>query len=81
MVEAAFWGFVGGFSLLLGALAGLKFSASQRVIGLIMAFGAGVLISALAFEPNQKAFEHGGAVVGLLTVLGFASAFLLSTVG
>lgn len=61
MVEAAFWGFVGGFSLLLGALAGLSFSASQRVIGLIMAFGAGVLISALAFELTQEAFEQGGS--------------------
>lgn len=61
MVEAAFWGFVGGFSLLLGAAAGLTFPASQRVIGLIMAFGAGVLISALAFELTQEAFEQGGS--------------------
>jgi hypothetical protein len=25
-----------------------------------------------------EAFEHGGSVVGLVTVLGFSSAFLLS---
>ncbi len=61
MFEAAFWGFVGGFSLLLGAVAGLTLPASQRVIGLIMAFGAGVLISALAFELTEEAFEQGGA--------------------
>lgn len=60
MLEAAFWGFVGGFSLLLGAVAGLKFTMSQRVIGLIMAFGAGVLISAVAFELTDEAFTQGG---------------------
>lgn len=61
MVEAAFWGFVSGCSLLLGAVAGLKLSASQRVIGLIMACGAGVLISALAFEQTGEAFRQGGS--------------------
>ena len=61
MIEAAFWGFVGGFSMLLGAVAGLKMSASQRLIGLIMAFGAGVLISALAFELTEEAFRQGGS--------------------
>ncbi len=61
MVEAAFWGFVGGFSLVLGAVAGLTFPTSQRVIGLIMAFGGGVLISALAFELTEEAYLEGGA--------------------
>jgi ZIP family zinc transporter len=61
VIEAAFWGFVGGFSLLLGAVLGLKFPASQRVIGLVMAFGAGVLISALAFELTEEAFAQGGS--------------------
>ena len=60
MLEAAFWGFVGGFALLVGAVAGLRLGASQRVIGLIMAFGAGVLISALAFELTDEAFRRGG---------------------
>ncbi len=62
MLEAAFWGFVGGFALLVGAVAGLKLPISQRVIGLIMGFGAGVLISALAFELTGEAFERGGAL-------------------
>jgi zinc transporter, ZIP family len=61
MLEATFWGFVGGGALILGAAAGLWLHASQRVIGLIMAFGAGVLISALAFELTEQAFEVGGA--------------------
>jgi ZIP family zinc transporter len=61
VLEAAFWGFVGGFALLVGAAAGLKLATSQRLIGLIMAFGAGVLISALAFELTDEAFRRGGA--------------------
>ena len=60
MLEAAFWGFVGGVSLVLGAGAGLTLPVSRRTIGLIMGFGAGVLISALSFELTQEAFEVGG---------------------
>jgi ZIP family zinc transporter len=61
VLEAAFWGFVGGFALLVGAVIGLRSSTSQRTIGLVMAFGAGVLISALAFELTEESFERGGA--------------------
>ena len=49
MLEAAFWGFVGGAALLLGAVIGLVWTVPRRVIGLVMAFGAGVLVSAVAF--------------------------------
>ena len=60
MLEAGFWGFVGGAALLLGAVIGLKVHTGQRTIGLIMAFGAGVLISALAFELTEESFRRGG---------------------
>ena len=60
MLEAAFWGFVGGFALLLGAAAGLIWRIPRRVIGLVMAFGAGVLVSALAFELTAEAVRTGG---------------------
>ena len=61
MLEAGFWGFVGGVALLVGAVVGLKVRTGQRTIGLVMAFGAGVLISALAFELTEEAFKAGGA--------------------
>ena len=78
MLEAAFWGLVGGFALLIGAVVGLKVPATQRVIGLVMAFGAGVLISALAFELTEEAFRRGGidAVSG-----GMAAGALLFFAG
>ena len=60
VLEAALGGLIGGSSLLLGAVLGLRLSASRHAIGLIMGFGAGVLISALAFELTEEAFEKGG---------------------
>ncbi|HWT22623.1 MAG TPA: hypothetical protein VN213_03875 [Solirubrobacteraceae bacterium] len=60
MLAAAFWGFAGGAALLVGAIAGLALNVSQRTIGLVMAFGSGVLISALAFELTEEAFRVGG---------------------
>jgi ZIP family zinc transporter len=74
VLEAAFWGLVGGFALVIGALIGLTFPTPQRVIGLIMGFGAGVLISALAFDLTEEAFRRGrtdavafGLAAGALT--------------
>ena len=76
MLEAAFWGFVGGVALLVGAVIGLRLRASQRVIGLIMAFGAGVLISALTFELTDEAFRRGGSdAVALGLTVGALSFF------
>jgi len=61
MLEAGFWGLVGGLALVLGAVAGVVRDVPTRVIGAVMAFGAGVLISALAFELTSEAFHRGGA--------------------
>jgi ZIP family zinc transporter len=60
VLEAALWGFVGGLALLAGAIAGLVWDVPRRVIGLVMAFGAGVLISALSFELTAEAVRSGG---------------------
>lgn len=62
MAIAAWWGFVGGAALLIGALLGVYAKVSNRGIGLVMAFGAGVLISAVAFELTEEAFMTGGAL-------------------
>jgi zinc transporter, ZIP family len=73
VLEAGLWGFVGGLALILGAAAGLRFRASQKVIGLVMAFGSGVLISALAFELTAESFDRGG---GDTVALGLAAGGL-----
>lgn len=75
MLEAAFWGFVGGGALLLGAAIGLVSTPSKRTLGLIMGFGAGVLISALAFELTLEAFTTGGRDAVALGLAGGALTF------
>ena len=78
MLTATFWGLVGGAALLIGALLGLYARASYRVIGLVMAFGAGVLISAVAFELTEEAFRSAGAAP---VVVGLVSGSLVFFVG
>ena len=86
MWEAAFWGFVGGFALLVGAVAGIWLPASKRFVGLIMAFGVGVLFSAVAFELTSEAYDRSGAfavVLGLLagSLVFFAGDWLIDRHG
>jgi ZIP family zinc transporter len=59
MASAFGWGVLAGSSLVIGAIVALLFRLSLRVIGLIMGFGAGVLISAVAFDLVEEAVEKG----------------------
>lgn len=77
MLEAAFWGFVAGGALLLGGIAGIKLPVSNRFIGLVMGFGAGVLISALAFELTDEAYDRSGGTAVVLGLLGGAAVFFI----
>ncbi|MGH2958307.1 MAG: ZIP family metal transporter [Solirubrobacterales bacterium] len=55
MGAAFFWGFVGGAALLIGALIAYLWDMPAKVLGGIMAFGSGVLVSAVAFELVDEA--------------------------
>jgi ZIP family zinc transporter len=57
MLEAAFWGLLGASSLIVGALIAFYARISSRNVGLIMAFGAGVLMSAVAYELVAQALH------------------------
>jgi zinc transporter, ZIP family len=63
------WGLVASSSLLLGALVAIRFDVSRRAVGLTLAFGSGVLISAVAFDLVEEGSEisngSGGVGVGL----------------
>jgi ZIP family zinc transporter len=79
---AGSWGFVGGVSLLIEALIGLYAGASQWIIAIVMAIGAGVLVSSVAFELMDEAYKTGGldaASIGLL--LGAVAYFAADQVG
>ncbi|SNT18562.1 zinc transporter, ZIP family [Noviherbaspirillum humi] len=75
-LQAAFWGFVAGAALLIGAGFGYFFHVSQRAIAAIMAFGSGVLISALSFELMDEAYRTGGFDA---TAIGFLGGALVYT--
>ena len=77
MLTATFWGLVGGAALLVGALLGLYAHASNRVIGIVMAFGSGVLISAVAFELTEEAFRSGGTLPVVLGLVGGSLVFFV----
>ena len=74
--QAALWGLLGGSALLIGALAGYFVRLPQRLVAGIMAFGSGVLISALAFELMDEAYGRGGFIA---TALGFLSGAAVFT--
>ena len=69
MAAAFGWGILAASSLVIGAVVALRFRIGLRVIGLILAFGAGVLISAVAFDLVEEAVSksggHGAAIAGL----------------
>ncbi|MGH8912950.1 MAG: ZIP family metal transporter [Acidimicrobiia bacterium] len=71
MFEALAWGLLAAASLLLGALLAARRPPHKRTLGLIMAFGSGVLVSAVSFELIEEAADMGGntasILVGLLT--------------
>jgi ZIP family zinc transporter len=73
--QAGFWGFVAGAALLVGAAAGFFLNVPERVIAAIMAFGSGVLISALSFELMDEAYRQGGFDATAYGFLGGAAVY------
>lgn len=59
-LQAGFWGLVAGSALVLGALVGYFARVPRDIIAAIMAFGSGVLISALSFDLMNEAYRRGG---------------------
>jgi zinc transporter, ZIP family len=78
MLDAGLWGLFAGSSLLLGAVAGLFLRLPQHLIASITGFGAGVLISAVAFELTEEAYAVGGADA---VALGLAAGALVFFAG
>ena len=74
-LQAGFWGLVAGSALLIGAVIGFYFRLPQRLIAAIMAFGSGVLISALSFELMDEAFKLGGFDSTAIGFVGGAAVF------
>lgn len=73
-LQALMWGTIAGSALLLGAAAAWWLNIPRKVVSSVMAFGAGVLISALTFELVQEAEEAGGLWP---TVAGFLAGAVI----
>jgi ZIP family zinc transporter len=72
---AGFWGLVAGSALLLGAAAGYFAHVPRRLIAAVMAFGGGVLISALSFDLMDEAYKRGGFDSTAVGFLGGAAVY------
>lgn len=77
-LQAGWWGLAAGAALLLGAAAGYWFAVPQRLIAAVMAFGSGVLISALSFELMEHAYHTGGFASTAAGFLGGATVYTLA---
>ena len=77
---AAFgWGAVAASSLVLGVVLGLARPWPTRLIGLVLAFGAGALVSAVSFELFEEGVAVGGApAVGIGLGVGALVYFVLA---
>lgn len=74
-VQAGLWGLLSGSALVVGAAIGWFVPMPRRVIAAIMAFGSGVLISALSFELMEEAWRLGGFVAVGVGFISGASIF------
>lgn len=62
MGTAIVWGALAASSLVIGAPLGLARAWPERGVGLVLAFGAGALISAVSFELAEEGADVGGGL-------------------
>ncbi|KAF2414536.1 ZIP family zinc transporter [Microbacterium sp. B35-04] len=75
---AALSGLIGGGTLLAGAGVAWFVDIPQRIVAGIMALGAGVLISTLAFELVEEAADVGGLIPTTAGFLGGAILYIVA---
>jgi ZIP family zinc transporter len=79
-LQAGLWGLFAGGALVLGALVAWLVPVPHRAVASVMAFGAGVLISALAFDLVDEAEKTGGLTATMAGFLGGALGYVLANV-
>ena len=76
MTRALVIGAIASSALVIGAAIGVRFRLPQRLLAMLLAFAAGSLITALAFELFEDSYDHGGVVPA---GLGFAAGAIVFT--
>jgi len=79
-LQAGLWGLLAGSALILGAALAWMASVPRRIIAAVMAFGSGVLISALSFELMEEAFNRGGFDSTSIGFLGGAAVYTAANI-
>jgi ZIP family zinc transporter len=78
MLQAAMYGVLASSGLLIGAVVGLLVDPPRRLVAGIMAFGCGVLVSALTFELTEEAFDTGAEPYVVAGFLGGAVIYVVT---
>jgi ZIP family zinc transporter len=79
MIEAGLWGFGAASSLIIGAVLAFAFDISPARRGFILAFGAGTLLGAVAYELIEDSLADSER--GIEVAIGFALGALTFYVG
>jgi zinc transporter, ZIP family len=69
LFEPLLWGFIASIPLLIGSMIASIFNLPKQVIAIIMAFGSGVLVVALAFSLIEEAFNLSESIASV--IIGF----------
>ena len=75
MAEAGFWAFIAASSLIIGALIAMSGRLSTKALALLIGFGSGALISAVAYDLIEEAVEV--SATGLSVGFGFVAGALV----
>ena len=78
----ALWGSIVVLTAVGAGIGNLAFrSAPNELVALFESLAAGSMLAMLAETMMPEAYEHGGSVTGMATILGFVSAVFLRVVG
>ncbi len=75
-MAAALWGALGAAALLIGAAISIYHKPSERITGMVMGFGSGTLISAIAYELVPESTLASGAWFAVAFLIGALTFFL-----
>ena len=79
-LAAGLWGLFAGGALVVAAAAAYFVTVPRPLIAGVMAFGAGVLVSALSFDLMQEAYARGGLLAAAVGFLAGAAVYTLANV-
>jgi ZIP family zinc transporter len=79
-LQAGLWGLLAGGTLVVGAAIAWFAHVPRVVVAGVMAFGSGVLISALAFDLVDEAERSGGLVATVAGLAAGAAAYVVANV-